>query len=319
MTTGSWLQNRLSPVKRDTARWQALAQAVETFWQENFDDLADRLDSFKSIFTVQKSDQLAILAELGKYYDIDLPDDGIPIAVIQRRMELFQKDSLIPLTESLKRACPGIHTEWLPLYTFDMEQYGASFYTERELRRLGWWPIPNVHYLDGSWKIFANTDICLTNDSIPGSTVPYMTSRAKILIDESGITNSPEQIESTIRARVSLVKPLHIVLHGIIWSVTLEIDVENGDTTTHQVLRSRNVLPVFCCYLKVDGSWILDGTTYLCANNGDLKYQYPVSAGLMTIRVEESIECMLLPELYAQYLDGSLSLDGTWSLDPYPS
>gem|GEM_PF-5702128 len=32
----NWLQNRLSPVKKDTDRWLELARVIETFWQENF-------------------------------------------------------------------------------------------------------------------------------------------------------------------------------------------------------------------------------------------------------------------------------------------
>jgi len=314
----NWLQNRLSPVKRDTDRWVELAQAIETFWQENFDDYSERLDSLKSIFLASRDDQLLILSELGKYYDIDLPDNNIPLAVIQRRMELFQKDTLVPLTESLKRACPGIRTEWLPLYTFDFERYGELLFTERDLHKFNWWPAPSIHYLDGSWGVLSPTDICLTHNSSASNTLPYMTSRAKLLIDESNIDN-PEQIESTIRQRVSLVKPLHIVLHGVIWYVALSVVVENGDTTTSQLIRSWNVIPAFCCYLKVNGSWLLDGATYLCANAGDLRYQYPVSSGPMVIRQNSIAYCDVMPELFSNYLDGSLFLDGTWSLDPYPS
>lgn len=275
-SSSGWLQSRLSPVKRDTDRWQQLAEAIERYYAENFDDLSGRLDSLKSIFTAGKADQLAILYELGKYYDIDLPDDNLPLAVIQRRMELFQKDTLVPLTESLRRSCQGVSFEWLPLWSLSQASYGSKFYTERDLRRLLWWPIPPAtHYLDGSWNVVNPTNVFLGNNKDEQLPLLYLTSRGMLFVDES-TTNIPDMVEGTLRDRVEMVLPLHIVLHGLIWAVMVAIEGEIGGTATDQRIVSWDVLPVFTCRLKVDGSWILDGSTYLCANNGDLHYQYPV-------------------------------------------
>lgn len=304
----NWLQNRLSPVKKDTARWQELAQAIETFWQENFDDYSERLDSLKSIFLASRDDQLLILSELGKYYDIDLPDNNIPLAVIQRRMELFQKDTLVPLTESLKRACPGITVEWRPLYVSNHLEYDDHvFYTQAELERYRQWP----HYVDGTWAVTNPTRVFLTDNE----TQFYLTSRGKIFIDETGIEN-PELIESTIRGRIALTKPLHIVFDGVVWCLVIELGVENGDTTTTQIITAYGACPVFCCYLILDGTWNVDGSRFLCADNGDIRYGYPTVAGPMVLKSYSEISSQVT--LFATYLDGSLLLDGTWFVEPYP-
>jgi len=307
----NWLQNRLSPVKRDTDRWVELAQAIETFWQENFDGSSERLDSLKSIFLASRDDQLLILSELGKYYDIDLPDSNIPLAVIQRRMELFQKDTLVPLTESLKRACPGIRTEWRPLFArHDKDYSDREFYTQAELIRNGHesWLSNAPARLDGSWVVSSVTDVIL-------DTHCYMISRGKVLIDESNIDN-PETIESTIRERLTLILPLHIVFEGVIWYLSVELDVTNGDTKSNQIIKAYGNCPVFCCYLILDGTWNVNGSRFLCADNGDIRYQYPVTSESVIIASSDIL--VSLPTMFSTYLDGSLLLDGSWGLTPYP-
>ncbi len=322
----NWLQNRLSPVKKDTDRWLELARVIETFWQENFDATADRLDGFKSVFTASRADQLAILSELGKYYDIDLPDDNIPLAVIQRRMELFQKDTLVPLTESLKRACPGIYTKWRPLYAISKRPYGDSFYTQKDLERYGWWPNVVTHTLDGSWNIITPNTVLV----VSGDQQLYMTSRGKHYVDETNI-DEPENLESTIRDRILLTKPLHIVFEGIIWGYGFYIFIDEiGLHETSVIRASRQVGPPFVCDTKITnnplyfvdgtwtvtnpatallavmGNWPVDGTTFLCGANGE--YRYPVvSVFLLSFNSEVIV-------LNAPELDGIRELDGSWEI-----
>jgi hypothetical protein len=333
----NWLKTRLSPVKSETPRWTEFAETIQQLWEENFDPLMARQIGLRSIFTAVDEDKYQMLSELGRYYDIDILADSIPMAVIQRRVELFQKDSLVPLTASIRRACPDVITQWRPLYAItDRDYIDGEFYTEAEIlrgsaswtttttRRLdGSWTIreddpyhlalaitsgrtvnpewlTNVsHVLDGSWAVEDPTDVTLC-------VACYMTSRGKLYIDEAHVT-APELIESTARARVALTKPLHIVFDGLIWSIVVEFQVVWGDTTDLQVITSRNLIPVFCCYLILDGTWEIDGSRFICSDNGDLNYRYPVTSGPMHITATS--------EIHAPVVTWSVFLDGSWDID----
>ncbi len=333
----NWLKTRLSPVKSETPRWTEFAETIQQLWEENFDPLLARQIGLRSIFTAVDEDKHRILSELGRYYDIDILDDSIPMAVVQRRVELLQKDSLVPLTASIRRACPDVVMQWRPLYAIsDREYIDGEFYTEEEilrgseswetttpLRLDGTWTVretdsyhlsvtitsgrtvqpewlTNVSCsLDGSWAVEAPTDVTVCVSC-------YMTSRGKLYIDEANVA-APELIESTARARVALTKPLHIVFDGLIWSIVVEFPVIWGDTTDLQVITSRNTIPVFCCYLILDGTWEIDGSRFMCSDNGDIKYRYPVSSGPMHITAKSGI--------YAPVSVWSMFVDGTWPVD----
>ena len=339
----NWLKTRLSPVKSETPRWTEFAETIQQLWEENFDPLLARQVGLRSIFTAVDEDKQRILSELGRYYDIDILDDSIPMAVVQRRVELLQKDSLVPLTASIRRACPDVVMQWRPLYAItDREYIDGEFYTEEEIlrgsesweitttRRLdGTWTIretdsdklsititsgrtvqpewlTNISYsLDGSWAVEAPTDVTVC-------VACYMTSRGKLYIDEANVT-APELIESTARARVALTKPLHIVFDGLIWSIVVEFPVVWGDTTDLQVITSRNTIPVFCCYLILDGTWEIDGSRFMCSDNGDIKYRYPVSSGPMHITAMSEIQAEPVVA-WAVFLDGSWQVDGSQRL-----
>jgi hypothetical protein len=333
----NWLKKRLSPTKSETQRWTEFAETIEELWEENFDPLLDRQIGLRSIFTAADEDKRQMLSELGRYYDIDILDDSIPMAVVQRRVELFQKDSLVPLMASVRRACPDVVMHWRPLYAItDREYINGEFYTEEEiLRGSESWETTTIRHLDGTWTIRDTNSYHLSATITSGRTVRpewltnisysvdgswtvdaatdvtvcvacYMTSRGKLYIDEANVS-APELIESTARARVALTKPLHIVFDGLIWSIVVEFPVVWGDVADLQSITSRNIIPVFCCYLILDGTWEIDGSRFMCSDNGDIRYRYPVSSGPMHITAMSGV--------YAPVSVWSMFVDGAWPVD----
>jgi len=129
-----WLKKRLSPVKKDTSRWTELAEAIQEFVEANFDPSFDRLTNARSIYTAESDDQLKILVELGGYFESDMPEANRPILVSQRKMELMQKETDVPLRATIQRL--GIDVEWKPLYMLPGAVYGDAFYTEDQLGAL---------------------------------------------------------------------------------------------------------------------------------------------------------------------------------------
>ncbi len=88
-----WLKNRLSPVKSETKRWIELAEANEAFWEENSDPGLSYLESLRSIFSATPEGRALILSHLGGYFESDLPDNNIPVAVLARKIELLMKQT----------------------------------------------------------------------------------------------------------------------------------------------------------------------------------------------------------------------------------
>jgi len=103
-----WLKKRLSGSQKESDRYIELAEAIQEFWEQDFDPELEKIINLRSIYAADIEGQKEIVSELGGYYEYDLPDKNIPISVAFRKLELFQKDTEIPLVASLKRL------EWMP-------------------------------------------------------------------------------------------------------------------------------------------------------------------------------------------------------------
>jgi hypothetical protein len=198
-----WLKKRLSPVKSDTPRWQHFAEALQEFWEENFDPEIERLRNLRSLYTADEAGQRKIVDEMGRYFEDGIPSANIPMTVARQQVELFQKHTITPLENAWRRL--GIeNAEWRPLYAHVADTYGDKFYLETD----------NVlHYLDGTWTLDQDPPIFLTQGS-------YMTCRGVIEIDLDLL----EDFEGMdlLRRRVNQVKPLHIVFDGIRYRIIRE-------------------------------------------------------------------------------------------------
>jgi len=188
-----WLKSRLSPVKSETQRWIELAEANETFWAALSDPGVEYLRSLRSIFSAAPAGRALLLRNMGGYFEDNLPDDNVPIAVLWRKHELLMKQTTVPLENLLLRV--GSEAEWEPLWALSSDTYGAAFYIASEL--------PQTSRLDGTWKI---------NGSKKLWPMQYMTSRGVMAIDLNAVRNYADH--EVIRHRAAMLRPAHIVFDG---------------------------------------------------------------------------------------------------------
>jgi len=193
-----WLKKRLSPVKRDTTRWIELSEAIQEYWATYFDPSYDRVEALRSIYTASLEDQRALVIELGGYFEYDMPDDNIPILVAQRKLELQQKETTLPLKAALRRL--GFRGSFDHLYAKPAEAYGTAFYTEAELL---------------ADSIDPETCI-LTSRSALGLTLVDT-----VLVDMELITLAMN--------RVKQIKPLHIIFEGLRLNTDIADTVDDPD------------------------------------------------------------------------------------------
>jgi hypothetical protein len=178
----NWLKKRLTPVKGETTRWAELAEALEEYFTTYLDPYFNGLVKARSIYTAESDDQLKIIAELGGYFEDDMPSENRPVLVAQRKMDLMQKETDVPLKSVLARL--GIGVTWEPLYMLPHASYGNVFYTEYQLSTLG-----------------VSADQCL------------LTSRGCLAIDISQAPVSDDAANVAIR-RCQDILPLHIVFQS---------------------------------------------------------------------------------------------------------
>ena len=204
-----WLKNRLTPAKQETPQWQHLTEAIEQFWEENFDPEFTRVKNLRSLYTADEEGLQRILSELGGYYEWNLPEDSIPLAIAWRKIEMLQKDSLIPILSALERLMPGVEFEWKVLYAKTGEPYGTDFYTEDELDPA--WLTETPLLLDGTWQVGA-----VPPEKLRGQKV-YLTSRGRLelnMIDSFAELDVWGDGKNLLAERIQQVKPLHIVFAG---------------------------------------------------------------------------------------------------------
>ena len=215
-----WLKKRLSPVKKDSPRWAELAESIQEFWAENFDPNYDVLAGLRSIYTADIANQRFLVAEMGNYFEDEMPDGNIPACVSMRQMELQQKETDVPLVRAMMRL--GVVAEWKPLYAPVSELYGSGGYF-------------------------------LADDLSPYGEY-FLISRGRLAIDMAD-TKTFAKI-SLVRRRVRSVKPLHIVFDGLIYNLRQDvyagIALRNGK---HYRIGLRiNVPDVFAVSLFVGGA-----------------------------------------------------------------
>lgn len=179
----NWLKKRLSPVKKGTTRWKELAEAIEEFWTLYFDPDYDRLVALRSIYTADEEDQKAIIVEMGGFFEYDMPADNRPILVAQRKFDLEQKETTVPIDAALRRI--GFRGTYEALYARTDQRYGYKFYREADLARLGIDPATCI-----------------------------LTSRIALSLELDSRLVSMSTVELALR-RVRQIKPLHIIFEGL--------------------------------------------------------------------------------------------------------
>lgn len=204
----NWLKKRLSPVKRDIPRWQELSEAIEEFWAAQFDPEYLKTLNLRSIYSASEADQIRMIAELGQYFEQDTSPDNRAMVVAMRKLELFQKETSVPMRNYMQRhGISGI--EWSPLYALSSDVYGTKFYTEKELLAAGITPgtsASNRKLVNGTWKLSVTLPVKLSRVG------NYMTSRGKLVFDLTKITDS--LMLTALRDHMKSIKPLHIVFDG---------------------------------------------------------------------------------------------------------
>jgi hypothetical protein len=173
-----WLKLRLPPMKLKTESWIQLSEAVQEYWEENFDPLIDKLKSLRSIYSAGTNDRLLMISDMGPFEEYVLTEN-VPIVYSTKQMDFLKKDCERLILNTIRRAFPNSRTfTWAPLYANVLEVYGTAFYLEDQFEQ-------GVTY--------------------------YMTSRAMVLV--SGALN--QGMADKITDYVNDLKPLHIVFEGV--------------------------------------------------------------------------------------------------------
>ncbi len=236
-----WLKKRLSGSQKESDRYVELAEAIQELWEDHFDSELEKIINLRSIYAADIEGQKEIVSELGGYYEYDLPDKNIPISINLRKLELLQKDTRIPLVESLKRV--GVDSEWMPLYARRGEIYGTAFYMAHEVDPS--WISNTVLRLDGSWQV-KESDPEELLDGI------YLTSRGKLRVNWASFSDA--SLDNIIKCRAQEMKPLHIVLESS-W-LQLWIDLNSYTFIRFSLSMIKSIEQVYpWCNSRIDGSW----------------------------------------------------------------
>lgn len=277
----NWLKNRLSPVKIDTPRWQEFAEAIEQFWEENFDPDSEWLVSLRSIYETDLTGQLLIQSKKGEYFEDDIPSENIPLAVQQKELELCQKGTIFPFQNTLLRL--GLTAEWVPLYAERVKAYGTDF------KQAG--NVPQGWQLDGSWHVDEEAEGKLRAGY-------FLTSRG-ILKVSLGDESIAEEIQA-IRDRMTQTRPVWIVFDGIVYNIETELE-QDHELEASGSLHAESKLPGWAdCGLKLDGTWGLGRVIRL---DGEWCLGQGWKLGQIWPR-----------GIIVNELDGSKAVDGSWTL-----
>ena len=196
----NWLKNRLSPVKSDTASWQELAEAIEQLWEEEFDDFLDQLQRAVSVYSADPEDLEQRISELGDFFQAIPFEEDPAIGFAWRRLELLSKSTDFIVTSMIARKFLGMHSHWIPLFAPKAGPYGSEFVRE---------------------------------DMIPeGDEDDYfLTSRGKLraYLAEMHEREIPlEDFLNHIRARIDVIRPLHILYEGAELLSEIDFDLYFG-------------------------------------------------------------------------------------------
>lgn len=232
-----WLKNRLSPIKSETQRWLELADANESFWESLSDPDIVFLKSLRSIFSASPEGRVLLLREMGGFFEDNLPEENLPVALVWRRYELLKKETTVPLENMMKRL--GTEAKWEPCWALSSDIYGSAFYIKSEL--------PQTYRLDGSWTV---------NSPAPKKLWPMqiMTSRAVLAIDLNAVRSYSGH--DLVRQRALAIRPAHIVFDGFRY-------LGKGETTLIADLQP-----------KLDGTWQVKTPTGIVIKSFPLSHDY---------------------------------------------
>ncbi len=301
-----WLKNRLTRVKRETPRWAELAEALETFWEAQFDAEYAKALTLRSIYTANSTDQQRMLAELGEFYERDLDDKNRAVAFAMRKLELLQKETTVLITNYIQRH--GIATaKWESLYALKAEVYGTRFLTASELIAMGEVPGENTLSLrlDGTWKVKSLSPVKLS------SVGNYLTSRGRIICNLAEVERTAAFGE--LGAFVRRIKPLHIVYAGILSKLWFEIYVPSSTQYAASISKELTQ-PYAWPAARLDGTWQV-GTP------ADKKIKVNAEASLRLVKSTEAglvrTERLGRPLRSLGILEHD-RLDGTWQIGGMP-
>lgn len=306
-----WLKKRLTIAKQGSLRWKELAEALQEFWAEQFDPEISEAKNLSSIYTAGLADQRRIASELGRYFETELPDENIPICIAQRKIELAQKDTIVPIQATLRRM--GVDAEWCPLYGKSGEMYGKAFYLKDQLDP-AW--IDNISpKLDGTWAVGSTP-------AVPMLSSAYLTSRGMLRIDLSTIQNDAAML--AVFSRVRQIKPLHIVFDGVYFWIYLEIFINILVLSSLGVFINQPVHYPWCSP-RLDGSWAIGRDAFFIPLSGRLDGSWRVGQKepavayqvLRQCNIASSVISKINAERPARYITVTLSypmlrLDGSW-------
>ena len=204
-----WLKKRLTPVKKDTPRWQQFAESIQDLWQTCFDPDLDRVKRANSIYTADTVDLQREIGELGDFFQALPKEEDMAIAVAWRKLELLFKDREFIITSTFARKFSGLPVSWVPLWAKKSDDYGDEFYRE---------------------------------DEISDFDDYYMTSRGLLAVDLAEMTARRITITAFVDhvvSRIDTIKPLHIIYDRTVFertkSVPLYLGIAKFFSTTYTI------------------------------------------------------------------------------------
>jgi hypothetical protein len=129
-----WLKKRLSGAQEKSDRYVELSEALQEYWEENFDDqLQDQINA-RSIYTASKKDLYKRIAELGDRFSADYPTEyDQPLALAWRRYEIKRKDTEFLIKNSFRRNFGNLDVEWVRVWANKKKDYGDDLQYETSL------------------------------------------------------------------------------------------------------------------------------------------------------------------------------------------
>ncbi len=197
---GSWLKGQLTSIKQNTDAWSDLASSIGYLLEKYSENYIERLKTRNSLFDMQPTDLQAEIRELGDFFQFgDVPEQDLPMVVIQRKDQIHLKKTVYPLEATLRREFSGMNVSWQPLYApVDIERhpYGSVLMTANDL------------------------DMSITDDW-------FMTSRGVIQVPLNKIQSNNEEslreFEEKLRRVVYPLVPLRIVMQGTSYYLYFEL------------------------------------------------------------------------------------------------
>ncbi|MFH1984771.1 MAG: hypothetical protein ABIL58_23265 [Pseudomonadota bacterium] len=111
-----------------------MAEALQQYWEENFDPEAQKITDLRSVFTAAAPDLVTIMGELGDYFRTDIgADKDRPVQILWRRLELQGKETENLVQMALRRKFLGLDIGWVPLFHHKTDEYGTNFKRQAEI------------------------------------------------------------------------------------------------------------------------------------------------------------------------------------------